>query len=81
MVQPQFPGGPPDMFLCGNDPAAKQTVGDICTAFGWPPVIDLGGIEMARYLEPLAMIWIVYGFWDQHLEPRVQTAPQVRCAR
>jgi 8-hydroxy-5-deazaflavin:NADPH oxidoreductase len=62
MVQPQFPGGPPDMFLCGNDPAAKQTVGDICTAFGWPPVIDLGGIEMARYVEPLAMIWIVYGF-------------------
>jgi len=62
MVQPQFPGGHPDMFLCGNDAAAKETVGDICTAFGWPPVIDLGGIEMSRYLEPLAMIWIVYGF-------------------
>ncbi len=62
MVQPKFPDGVPDMFLCGNDATAKQAVGDICTAFGWPPVIDLGGIEMSRYLEPLAMIWIVYGF-------------------
>ena len=62
MVQPKFPDGVPDMFLCGNDATAKRTVGEICTAFGWPPVIDLGGIEMSRYLEPLAMIWIVYGF-------------------
>jgi len=62
MVQPKFPDGVPDMFLCGNDAAAKQTVGDISAAFGWPPVIDLGGIEMSRYLEPLAMVWIVYGF-------------------
>src|ERR1041384_5434419 len=62
MVQPQFPGGPPDMFICGNDAAAKQTVTDICRSFGWPGALDLGGIEMARYLEPLAMVWIVYGF-------------------
>ena len=61
MVHPQFPGGPPDMFICGNDQAAKQTVQDICVAFGYPAT-DLGGIEMARYLEPLAMVWIVYGF-------------------
>jgi hypothetical protein len=61
MVNPQFPGGPPDMFICGNDAAAKQTVTEICTAFGWP-TSDLGGIEMSRYIEPLAMIWIVYGF-------------------
>jgi predicted dinucleotide-binding enzyme len=62
MLQPQFPGGPPDMFICGNDAAAKQTVTDICRSFGWPGALDLGGIEMARYLEPLAMVWIVYGF-------------------
>lgn len=61
MVQPRFPGGPPDMFICGNDAAAKQTVIDICAAFGLP-ASDLGSIEMARYLEPLAMVWIVYGF-------------------
>ena len=27
MVDPQFPGGPPDMFICGNDAAAKQNRG------------------------------------------------------
>jgi predicted dinucleotide-binding enzyme len=60
MVNPQFPGGPPDMIICGNDAAAKQTVTEICTAFGWP-TCDLGGIEMSRYIESLAMVWIVYG--------------------
>jgi predicted dinucleotide-binding enzyme len=57
MVNPQFPGGPPDMFICGNDAKAKQTVTGFLKAFGWS-VIDIGGIQGARYLEPLAMIWI-----------------------
>jgi predicted dinucleotide-binding enzyme len=61
MVHPKFPGGTPDMFIAGNDDGAKRAVTDICKAFGWP-AIDLGGIEAARYLEPLAMVWIVYGF-------------------
>ncbi len=59
MINPQFPGGPPDMFLCGNDADAKKQVAAICESFGWPSVIDIGGIEGARYLEPLAMIWIL----------------------
>ncbi|OGC93493.1 MAG: DNA-binding protein [candidate division Zixibacteria bacterium RBG_16_48_11] len=61
MVNPQFPGGPPDMFICGNDTEAKKKVMEILKDFGWP-AIDLGGIEMSRYLEPLAMVWIVHGF-------------------
>ncbi len=61
MVHPQFLGGPPDMFICGNDADAKQHVTDILTAFGWSTV-DIGGIEGSRYLEPLAMVWIRYGF-------------------
>lgn len=61
MFRPQFPGGPPDMFICGNDAAAKTTVTEICTSFGWPGAVDLGSIEMARYLEPLAMVWITFG--------------------
>ena len=60
MVHPQFPGGPPDMFICGNDKAAKAKVAEICSAFGWPAT-DIGGIEGARLLEPLAMLWILYG--------------------
>jgi hypothetical protein len=59
MVDPKFPGGPPDMFIAGNDAEAKKKVTEICAAFGWPGAIDLGGIESARYLEPLAMVWIL----------------------
>ncbi|HZI09524.1 MAG TPA: hypothetical protein VE153_03975 [Myxococcus sp.] len=44
------------MFSCGNDEAAKQTAAGICKDFGWP-TIDMGDIENARYLEPLAMVW------------------------
>lgn len=67
MYKPQFPGGPPDMFICGNDAGAKKTVAQICTAFGWP-VTDIGGIDGARLLEPLAMLYVLYairsGTWD-----------------
>ncbi len=57
MVHPSFPGGPPDMFLCGDDDAAKKQVTAICRDFGWG-VIDMGGLEAARLLEPLALIYI-----------------------
>jgi predicted dinucleotide-binding enzyme len=60
MVHPQFPGGPPDMFLCGNDDSAKKTVTEILAAFGWPS-IDIGGIEGARLLEPMCILWVLYG--------------------
>jgi predicted dinucleotide-binding enzyme len=60
MVNPKFPGGPPDMFIAGNDAGAKQTVTDLCKAFGWP-VMDIGGIEGARILEPLCILWVIYG--------------------
>jgi predicted dinucleotide-binding enzyme len=61
MVKPDFPGGPPDMFICGNDEPAKQTVTNLLKEFGWPAV-DIGSIEGARYLEALAMVWISYFF-------------------
>lgn len=60
MVDPQLPGGPPDMFIAGNDAAAKQTVTQICKDFGWN-VDDIGGIEGARLLEALAALWCVVG--------------------
>jgi predicted dinucleotide-binding enzyme len=67
MYKPEFPGGPPDMFICGDDAGAKRQVSDICRAFGWP-VTDIGGLEGARLLEPLAMLYvriaIQAGRWD-----------------
>jgi predicted dinucleotide-binding enzyme len=67
MVHPDFPGGPPDMFLCGNDEAARAEVAGICKRFGWAS-IDLGGIESSRLLEPMCIVWLLYGMrgggWD-----------------
>jgi len=62
MVDPKFPGGPPDLFIAGNDEAAKKQVADIAHAFGFPNVVDLGRIEASRYLEALAMVWILEYF-------------------
>jgi NADPH-dependent F420 reductase len=62
MVNPSFPGGKPDMFICGDDEAAKKTVTEICTELGWPGAVDIGGLICARYLEPMAMVWISYFF-------------------
>lgn len=59
MVDPKLSGGPPDMFIAGNDAQAKKKVEQIVRDFGWN-VIDLGGIERARLLEPLAMVYIVH---------------------
>jgi hypothetical protein len=61
MVDPDFPGGPPDMFICGEDADAKRTVTELAESLGWP-VIDLGGIANARYLEAMAMVFIVNAF-------------------
>lgn len=61
MFKPDFPGGPPTMFICGNDEGAKKAVGEILDSFGWESV-DIGGIEGSRLLEPLAMLWIMHYF-------------------
>ncbi len=61
MVNPDFPGGAPDMFICGNDGDAKKKVTEILGAFGWSSVVDIGSMEGARLLEPLCILWVLYG--------------------
>ena len=61
MVNPQFAGGRPTMFICGNDEGAKKTVGGILDQFGWETA-DMGRIEAARAIEPLCMLWCIPGF-------------------
>jgi predicted dinucleotide-binding enzyme len=61
MVNPDLPGGPPTMFLCGNDPAARAVVRGILDQFGWESE-DLGAAEAARAIEPLCMLWCIPGF-------------------
>ena len=60
MIHPQFPGGPPTMFIAGNDADAKKLVTQVSETWGWE-VADLGGIEASRYLEPMCMAWVLYG--------------------
>jgi predicted dinucleotide-binding enzyme len=61
MFKPDLPGGPPDMFFCGNDEGAKRAVAEMLGAFGWNSV-DIGGIEGARLLEPMCWLWVTFGF-------------------
>lgn len=61
MVDPQFAGGKPTMFICGNDQAAKTTVARLVEQFGWE-VADMGAVEAARAIEPLCMLWCIPGF-------------------
>jgi hypothetical protein len=61
MVNPQFSGGKPTMFIAGNDDAAKATVSFILEQFGWL-VADMGKAEAARAIEPLCMLWCIPGF-------------------
>jgi 8-hydroxy-5-deazaflavin:NADPH oxidoreductase len=60
MVNPSLPGGPPTMFICGNDDGAKATVSGVVTAFGWE-VMDLGTAVAARAIEPLCILWCIPG--------------------
>lgn len=61
MVNPQFQGGPPTMFICGNDEAAKATVAKLLEQFGWE-ASDMGPAEAARAIEPLCILWCIPGF-------------------
>jgi predicted dinucleotide-binding enzyme len=61
MVDPKLPGGPPSMFICGDDDVAKAEVSRILVRFGWE-VEDLGKVEAARAIEPLCILWCLPGF-------------------
>jgi 8-hydroxy-5-deazaflavin:NADPH oxidoreductase len=61
MVNPDFKGVRPTMFICGNDDQAKREVSAIVDQFGFE-VADMGTVEAARAIEPLCMLWCIPGF-------------------
>ncbi len=61
MVNPQYEQGPPTMFICGDNTAAKNQTSEIIRQFGWEP-FDCGSIVSARAIEPLCMLWCIPGF-------------------
>ena len=60
MVNPSFAGGPPTMFIAGNEAAAKAQVTKILEQFGWETA-DMGEAESARAIEPLCQLWCLPG--------------------
>jgi predicted dinucleotide-binding enzyme len=60
MVDPDLPGGPPSMFIAGNDEVAKAEVTRLLEATGWE-VLDFGGISACRLIEALVLTWVGYG--------------------
>jgi len=61
MINPDYGGLKPSMFICGNDAAAKKVVEGLLTQFGWETE-DMGGAEAARAIEPLCILWCIPGF-------------------
>jgi 8-hydroxy-5-deazaflavin:NADPH oxidoreductase len=61
MVNPDFGGIKPTMFICGNDASAKAKVKEVLDQFGWETE-DMGGVIGARAIEPLCITWCLPGF-------------------
>ena len=61
MIDPPVQGGPPTMFICGNDAAAKASVTALLAEIGWEAE-DVGGVAGARAIEPLCQLWCARGF-------------------
>ncbi|MBX7043962.1 MAG: NAD(P)-binding domain-containing protein [Ignavibacteria bacterium] len=61
MVDPDFGGIKPTMFIAGNNSEAKAKVRAILDKFGWETE-DMGKAEAARAIEPLCMLWCIPGF-------------------
>ncbi|MFZ4522182.1 MAG: NADPH-dependent F420 reductase [Bacteroidales bacterium] len=61
MINPDFGGVKPTMFICGNDAGAKNQVTAINDLFGWETE-DMGAVEAARAIEPLCILWCIPGF-------------------
>lgn len=60
MVDPGIVPGDHNLFIAGNDEAAKFHVRHVAEAFGWKHenVIDLGDITASRGLEMYVILWL-----------------------
>lgn len=56
-ADPRWATTPANVFLAGDDAAAKQKVSDVASRAGFQPV-DAGPLRNASVLENMAMLWI-----------------------
>jgi predicted dinucleotide-binding enzyme len=61
MIDPDFGGIRPTMFIAGNDAGAKSVAATLLAQVGWDTA-DMGSAAAARAIEPLAMLWCIPGF-------------------
>lgn len=54
---PRYNNQMASMFICGDNSGAKEVVSRLTAELGFEAV-DAGNLKSARYLEPLAMLWI-----------------------
>ena len=65
MADPRYKEGALVMFVCGDDADAKAVATEVVAELGFE-VVDAGPLESARWLEPLAMLWISLAYkWGQ----------------
>jgi len=57
MADPIYGDQKLSMFICGDDQEAKAVVAGLVTELDFE-VVDCGPMTSARYLEPMAMLWI-----------------------
>ncbi len=53
----EFSGLRADAYICGDDAAAKQVVGQLAEQMGFD-VVDVGPLSNAHLLEELALLWV-----------------------
>jgi predicted dinucleotide-binding enzyme len=60
MVHPELVPGEHDVFVAGDDAAAKATVTGLLRQFGWPAasILDVGPLSAARGLEAGVLLWV-----------------------
>jgi len=58
MVHPETLPETTTIFVCGDDPAAKQTVTELLTDLGHADILDLGGLSSARGTEMFLPLWL-----------------------
>jgi predicted dinucleotide-binding enzyme len=57
MANPLYASQPVTMFICGDDPEARETVAQLAKDVGLEPCVT-GPLYHARYFEPMAMLWV-----------------------
>ena len=57
MANTTFGSEKASLFICGDDAGAKQVVAGLASQLGFD-VVDAGALWLARYIEPLAGLWV-----------------------